>query len=56
LKQGWNLLLLKITQNNQGWAFCARFVAPDGSPLEGLQFDAARSATPPAARSSADKQ
>ena len=50
LKQGWNLLLLKITQNNQGWAFCARFVAPDGSPLEGLQFDAARSATPSAAR------
>ncbi len=41
LKPGWNLLLLKITQHNQGWAFCARLVKPDGSPLDGLQFDAA---------------
>src|SRR5207245_847012 len=28
LKAGWNRLLLKITQNNQGWAFCARLRKP----------------------------
>ncbi|PYJ02742.1 MAG: hypothetical protein DME25_15410, partial [Verrucomicrobia bacterium] len=39
LKSGWNPLLLKITQNNQGWEFCARFVQPDGSRLKGLKFD-----------------
>jgi len=31
LRQGWNRLLLKITQNNQGWEFCARLRQPDGS-------------------------
>ena len=40
LKTGWNPLLLKVTQLNQGWAFCARFVKPDGSHLDGLQFAA----------------
>jgi HEAT repeat protein len=40
LKAGWNPLLLKITQLNQGWEFCARFVRPDGSHLEGLRFEA----------------
>jgi HEAT repeat protein len=40
LNAGWNQLLLKITQHNQGWAFCARLVQPDGSPLGGLQSDA----------------
>jgi HEAT repeat protein len=43
LKAGWNPLLLKVTQLNAGWAFCARFVKPDGSHLDGLQFQA----TPP---------
>jgi hypothetical protein len=38
--RGWNPLLLKVTQLNQGWAFCARFVKPDGSHLDGLQFAA----------------
>ncbi len=40
LNSGWNLLLLKVTQNNQGWAFCARFLSPDGAHLEGVRFDA----------------
>lgn len=43
LKAGWNVLLLKITQNNLGWEFCARLASPDGSRLRGLQFNAARS-------------
>ncbi|SPE62869.1 exported hypothetical protein [Verrucomicrobia bacterium] len=37
LKAGWNRLLLKVTQYNQGWEFCARFRKPDGSPAEGLR-------------------
>ncbi len=42
LHEGWNTLLLKITQNNQGWEYCARLVTPDGARLEGLQVDATR--------------
>jgi HEAT repeat protein len=42
LNAGWNPLLLKVTQLNQGWAFCARFRKPDGSHLDGLQFAAQR--------------
>lgn len=45
LDPGWNQLLLKITQLNQGWAFCARFLTPDGRHLEGLEFDARPEAT-----------
>jgi len=41
LKAGWNPVLLKVTQLTAGWAFCARFVKPDGSHLDGLRFDAA---------------
>ena len=37
-KAGWNRLLLKVTQNNQGWGACARFTNPDGTPVTGLQF------------------
>ena len=40
LNAGWNPLVLKVTQLNQGWAFCARFRKPDGSYLDGLQFAA----------------
>jgi HEAT repeat protein len=40
LKAGWNPLLLKVTQLNQGWAFCARFRKPDGSHVDGLRFSA----------------
>jgi HEAT repeat protein len=41
LKQGWNELLLKVTQNNLGWEFSVRFKKPDGSRLPGLKWDAA---------------
>jgi HEAT repeat protein len=40
LKAGWNSLLLKVTQLNQGWGFCVRILKPDGSPIEGLRYDA----------------
>jgi len=46
LRQGWNTLLLKITQNNQGWGFCVRVVKPDGSRLEGLRFGLAATTSP----------
>ncbi|HZR20551.1 MAG TPA: HEAT repeat domain-containing protein [Verrucomicrobiae bacterium] len=36
LRAGWNPLLLKITQNNLGWEFCARLRNVDGSPLAGV--------------------
>ena len=39
LNRGWNSILLKITQNNQGWEFCARLRKADGSQLEGLQCE-----------------
>ena len=48
LNRGWNALLLKVTQLNAGWAFCARFRQPDGSPLDGLQFAAERPERAPA--------
>jgi HEAT repeat protein len=46
LNRGWNLLLFKITQNNRGWAFCARVLKPDGSHLDGLTFDTTRASLP----------
>jgi hypothetical protein len=48
LNAGWNPLLLKVTQLNQGWAFCARFRKPDGSYLDGLEFAAQRPERAPA--------
>lgn len=48
LNRGWNILMLKITQNNQGWEFCARLVKPDGSRLDGLGYDASFAAEAPA--------
>jgi HEAT repeat protein len=41
LNEGWNELLLKVTQNNMGWGACARFRNADGSPVDGLKFDCA---------------
>ena len=41
LHAGWNPLLLKITQNNLGWEFCARIRNADGSHLEGIRCDSA---------------
>lgn len=40
LKPGWNSLMLKVTQNNQGWGFGARLTDANGAPLSGLQFGA----------------
>lgn len=39
LKSGWNTLLLKITQNNQGWEYCARLAKLEGGRLEGVEID-----------------
>jgi hypothetical protein len=41
LQPGWNSLMLKITQNNQGWEYCVRVVKPDGSRLKELRFNPA---------------
>jgi len=40
LKQGWNGLLLKVTQGGGQWAVCARLRNLDGSKLEGLKIQA----------------
>jgi HEAT repeat protein len=39
LKQGWNPLLLKVTQNQIPWEFCARIHGRDGKPVDGLRID-----------------
>jgi len=38
LNQGWNTLLLKITQGGGGWGVCCGVRAPGGEPIEGLRF------------------
>jgi HEAT repeat protein len=38
LNEGWNALMLKVTQNTAGWEFCVRFVQPSGEPLSGLRI------------------
>jgi hypothetical protein len=43
MHSGWNNLMLKVTQNDQAWEFCARFRGPDGSHLDGVQCDTSRS-------------
>jgi hypothetical protein len=40
LKQGWNLLLAKVTQGTGEWGLCARLVDDAGKPLEGLVVSA----------------
>ncbi len=37
LREGWNRLLLKITQGGGDWAACARFRTLDGDKLSGLR-------------------
>jgi HEAT repeat protein len=37
LNQGWNPVLLKVTQNNAGWGFCLRVTEPAGAPVAGLR-------------------
>jgi hypothetical protein len=39
LKEGWNPLLVKLTQGGGEWALCARLRQPDGSRLEGLKVE-----------------
>jgi hypothetical protein len=39
LRQDWNELMLKVTQNVMGWAACARFRTPDGGAASGLRFE-----------------
>jgi len=39
LRQGWNALLLKITQATGPWEFCARLRRRDGASLEGIRID-----------------
>jgi HEAT repeat protein len=39
LKQGWNPLLIKITQGGGDWSFCCGIKAADGGPIEGLKFN-----------------
>ncbi|HEV7923819.1 MAG TPA: HEAT repeat domain-containing protein [Verrucomicrobiae bacterium] len=38
LKGGWNTLLLKVTQFNQGWGFCVRFAQASGEPVARLRI------------------
>jgi HEAT repeat protein len=40
LKQGWNDFLAKITQHTLGCEMAIRITAADGSPIQGLRFDA----------------
>lgn len=37
LKQGWNDLMLKVTQGGGDWGVCARLRSADGAKLEGLK-------------------
>lgn len=37
LRQGWNALLLKVTQDTGPWEFCLRIRTPAGARLEGLR-------------------
>jgi hypothetical protein len=37
LKQGWNKLLIKVTQSSSAWRICMRFSALDGKKLDGLK-------------------
>jgi hypothetical protein len=40
LKAGWNLVLLKVTQDTGPWEFCLRIRTPAGGRLEGLRTQA----------------
>jgi HEAT repeat protein len=39
LNEGWNKLMLKITQNIGPWEFCARIRNADGAKVEGIEID-----------------
>jgi len=40
LRNGLNELMLKVVDNEGGWAFCCRVRRPDGTALEGLKVEA----------------
>jgi HEAT repeat protein len=40
LREGWNLLLLKVVQDTGPWEFCLRLRAPGGGRLDGLRVQA----------------
>ncbi len=37
LQEGWNAVLMKVTQGGGEWSACLRFRTPDGGPIEGLR-------------------
>ncbi len=39
LKEGWNPVLVKLTQSAGQWALCMRLRSPDGGKLEGLKVE-----------------
>jgi len=39
LRQGWNALLLKITQCSGPWQFCLAIRKRDGGKLDGIRVD-----------------
>ncbi len=41
LKQGWNLLMLKIVQTGGPWKFSVKLLKPNGDQLDGVRIDAA---------------
>lgn len=40
LREGWNALLLKVTQDTGPWEFCLRLRTPSGDRLDGLRVQA----------------
>jgi hypothetical protein len=40
LEQGWNELMLKVTNGGGGWGACARLRSPDGGSVGGVKVDA----------------
>jgi hypothetical protein len=52
LRQGWNDLLAKITQNGGGCGLSLRITAADGSEIPGLRFDPRGETRPPGASES----
>jgi len=40
LQDGWNILMLKVTNDGGAWAACARIRAPDGGSLPGVYAEA----------------
>ena len=39
LREGWNPVLMKVTQSTGPWEFCARLAKRDGGKLEGIRAD-----------------